>query len=323
MLKKCILFFILILLASNVFCFKLEDNHTFIDDGNRKIVVTKPFKRIISLYPAHTENICALNGEDRLIGISRSDTYPPYILTKKKFSYHFGVERFVAANPDLIIIRPMIDRGYPSLIKQLEKQNIKVVSIQATSLSSMFNYWKILGMLIGDINRANDMIEDFKKGISIFKNINSKINKKKRVYFESIHKKIKTFAKNSIPIFVLKSAGSINIAQDAVSIHHSNIAGYGKERLLLKANKIDVFISQYGRMNRIKVEDIKREPGFNIIKAIKNNKVYLVHEEITSRPTMRLLLGIYEIGHILYPKYYTEKIKQRIVHILRKYYRNL
>ena len=148
-----------------------------------------------------------------------------------------------------------------------------------------------------------------------------KIKNKKRVYFESIHSKIKTFSSTSIPIFVLETAGGINIAKYAKAVRHSNIADYGKERLLSKAKEIDVFLSQYGKMNRVSVEQIKKESGFKIIKAIKNNKVFLVEEQITSRPTIRLLLGIYEIGHILYPKYYTPKIKNKIKKIISKYYK--
>ena len=156
--------------------------------------------------------------------------------------------------------------------------------------------------------------------LNLFKSINLKIKKKKKVYFESIHSKIKTFSPDSIPIFVLESAGGINIAKDAKSVKNTNIADYGKEKLLSIAKDIDVFISQHGRMNKISIKDIKNEPGFELIKAVKNNNIYLVDEEITSRPTIRLLLGIYEIGHILYPKHYSKDLKSKIDKIIKKYY---
>jgi iron complex transport system substrate-binding protein len=73
-------------------------------------------------------------------------------------------------------------------------------------------------------------------------------------------------------------------------------------------------------MNKISIKDIKNEPGFELIKAVKNNNIYLVDEEITSRPTIRLLLGIYEIGHILYPKHYSKDLKSKIDKIIKKYY---
>jgi iron complex transport system substrate-binding protein len=57
-------------------------------------------------------------------------------------------------------------------------------------------------------------------------------------------------------------------------------------------------------MNNITKIIIKNEPGFKVIKAIKNNQIYLIDEEVISRPGFRLLIGIKTIGEILYPDIY-------------------
>jgi iron complex transport system substrate-binding protein len=54
-------------------------------------------------------------------------------------------------------------------------------------------------------------------------------------------------------------------------------------------------------MNRPTIEMIRSEPGFRVIKAIQENQIYLIDEMIVSRPTMRLIDGIFEIGRRLYP----------------------
>ncbi len=302
------------------YAFKLEGN-VIIDDGHRRIVVNHPFKRIISLYPAHTENLVALGAFNSLIGVSMDETYPPCVKKKKKFSYHFGVERFVAVSPDLILVRPMIDFGHHALMEKLTHAGITVISLQPKTVQDLYVYWKILGLLCGKEKRALELISDFKTYLKRFEKISASIKHKKRVYFESIHRKMKTFTPNSLPVFVLKVAGGINVAQDAKSIHGSNIAAYGKERILSKASEIDVYLSQRGRMNRATVEQIKEEPGFSLIKAVRENHVYIVDEQLTSRPSLRLLLGIYEIGHILYPSKYTPEIKKEIDGLISKYYR--
>ena len=51
---------------------------------------------------------------------------------------------------------------------------------------------------------------------------------------------------------------------------------------------------------------INSEPGFQAIKAIQEHQVYLIDEKIVSRPTMRLLMGIYEFGSKLYPELFTK-----------------
>ncbi len=117
---------------------------------------------------------------------------------------------------------------------------------------------------------------------------------------------MKTFSPNSMAIFALETAGGINIANDAKSVRGTNIAAYGKERILSKACAIDVYLAQSGAMNRPTISLIKKEPGFKVIKAIKENKIYIIDEMIVSRPTLRLLKGIYEIGKILYPDVFSE-----------------
>ncbi|MBW2164118.1 MAG: ABC transporter substrate-binding protein, partial [Deltaproteobacteria bacterium] len=83
---------------------------------------------------------------------------------------------------------------------------------------------------------------------------------------------------------------------------NTNIAAYGKEHILSHGDNIDVYLAQRGVMNQISVERIEKEGGFRAIKAVREGQVYIIDEKIVSRPTLRLLDGIYEIGGILYPK---------------------
>ena len=111
-------------------------------------------------------------------------------------------------------------------------------------------------------------------------------------------------------VFALEIAGGINVADDAVSSRNTNVAVYSKEKILSKANSIDVILAQKGIMNPVTISDILTEPGFQIIKAVKNNQVYLIDEALVSRPVFRLLEGINAIGHILYPDVFIKLTEQ-------------
>ncbi len=273
-----------------------------VDQAGRRIDVRRPFKRIISLYGGHTENLFSLGLDAEIIGVSRNEVYPPGALTKPVFSYHDDPEKFMAAKPDLVLIRPMIDRGYSRLVERLEKSAIKVVSLQPGTIDEMFLYWEILGLLTGNEERAAEMIQIFKKEVENIRSLTSRVFPKKRVYFEAIHSRMKTFSPEAMAIFVLESAGGINMAQDAKPVRGTNIAFYGKEKILSRAGEIDVFIAQKGAMNRPTLLLIKNEPGFSAIKAVRDNEIFIIDEMIVSRPTLRLLQGIRKIGHFLYPK---------------------
>jgi len=272
------------------------------DSNGVEIKFKSPFHRIISLYPAHTENLIQLGAGARIIAVSKNSSESAKKLKVPIISTSDNAERYLKLNPDLILIRPMHYRAHKSLFKTLEKLGVTVAALQPVSIEEMYKYWLKLGKLSGKEADAEKMVKGFKDELKKYTEKSSAIPemKRKKVYFESIHSRMRTFSKKSMAIFVLKNAGGINIADDAVAVHSSNIASYSKEKILAKADQIDVFLSQKGRMNNITVDKIKNEPGFQVIKAVKNNKIYLVSEKIVSRPTPNLLKGIKTIYEILY-----------------------
>ncbi len=260
------------------------------------------YHRIISLYSAHTENLVSLGAGDQIIGISTSDDYPEEILTKPRFSYREDAEKFIAARPDLVLVRPMIERSYPQLLDKLRQAGITIISLQPTSMAGIYEYWQELGRLTGRTANSEIMIDSFKKALAESEKQTATVvmEKRPRVYFEAIHKKMKTFAPQSIAIFVLEQAGGVNIADDATQMRKTNIAAYSKEHILSKAEDIDVFIAQHGRMNPVNKEMILQEPGFMAIKAVREGRVFLIEEQLVSRPTLRILDGIRKIHGFLY-----------------------
>lgn len=295
-----VVFFLPLIFCLMLLFASLATAASIIDADQRTLVFERPFQRIISLYPAHTTNLLELGLAQEIIACGPSDTPLP---GRPVIQFSNDPERLLALAPDLVLIRPMISRGYPNLVRILEQNKVRVVSLQPTDASELFSYWENLGLLTGREAQAQIMINTFKRRLAEITApvMQIPLNARKRVYFEAIHRQMKTFAPNAIAIFVLKSAGGINIAEDAEQMRETNIAAYGKERILAKADQIDLFLAQSGRMNPVRVDDIVREPGFAVIKAVRENQVFLVDEELVSRPTLGLLDGIVSIRSLLYP----------------------
>ncbi|MDR3631897.1 MAG: ABC transporter substrate-binding protein [Desulfocapsaceae bacterium] len=274
------------------------------DQSGKTIHFDRPFTRIISLYGAHTENLAGLGLDQEIIGRTADDDYPPSITSRPEFSDMDDPEKYIAARPDLILIRPMLETSHPELFEKLRQAGITVVSLQPTTVDQMYAYWRDLGLLTGREKQAEAMIEKFTNGLARiqkrFRDIPE--SKRPRVYFEAIHEMMRTFSPDSISLFSLKSAGGVNIAVDAVPRRATNIADYGKERILSHAGDIDVFLAQTGRMNRVDKMMIIEEPGFQSIKAVREGRVYLIDEKQVSRPTPRLLFGIEQLTKLLYPE---------------------
>ena len=279
--------------------------NSLVDSDGKTIQFSQAFSRIISLYPAHTANLMHLGLEKNIVAVGSGDTL---LGQRPQLRFQDDPERLLALKPDLVLIRPMISRSYPNLINILEKNGVRVVSLQPVSQDELFDYWLSLGRLGGAEVKAQEMVATFKTRLAELKNDlrNLPIEKRKRVYFESIHRQMKTFSPDSMAIFALETAGGINVAADAEQVRNTNIAAYGKERILSKARDIDIFLAQNGRMNPVSVADIMREPGFEVIKAVQKDQVFLLDEAMVSRTTMDRFKGIVLIRSLLYPDFAQE-----------------
>jgi iron complex transport system substrate-binding protein len=277
--------------------------HTLTDDTGHTVTFDRPFTRIISLYGAHTENLFGLGLDEEIVGVSTSEDYPLAATAKPSFNSRDGVEKFLAAEPDLILIRPMHMRAYAGLWKALRKRGVAVVALQPDTVEAMYAYWRALGLLTGRETKAEYMIEDFQDGVRRAEDRLASLPDDDRpgVFFESIHSKYATFSPGSMPLFVLDKAGGRNMAADARPRHGTNIADYGMERVLNHGDRIDVYLAQHGTMNEVSVPDIVNAPAASRIKAVLSRNVFLVDERLVSRPTMRLLQGIDTVFRLLHP----------------------
>jgi iron complex transport system substrate-binding protein len=277
---------------------------TFVDDVGKEITVHEPARRIISLYSAHTENLFALGLDQEIIGVGRVDIYPPKALEKQKYDWKSDPEKVIAAEPDVVIIRPFIKRSRPEFVETLEKAGVRVVALYPDSFEEFDAYIRKLALLTGKVEWAEELLRNFHQKIHETQNFTKAITPKVHVYFESVENGYKTVTSDSMPARAIEVAGGVNIAQDARPITQgSSIAAYNIERILEQADKIDVYISQQGAMHAGgSIHSISIRPGFYAINAVRNKRIYVINEKLISSPTFRYITGIQEFSRMFYPE---------------------
>lgn len=277
---------------------------SFTDDDGCKISLSKPCSRIISLYSAHTENLYYLGAGSKIIGRYKTCTFPPEASSVKTYDYNSGPEKIIAAKPDLVLIFPLIAKKVPKFVKALKNAGICVVSLYPQNIKEFDGYITKLAELTGTENKAKTLLADFHSSISRTEKLTSAVKNKKTVFFESTEKNINTVTPDSMAGQAIIYAGGINIAKDCKPISkNSTIAPFGTENLLKNADKIDVYISQTGAMDPGgSKKSISQRAGFSTIKAVKENKIFLISENIISSPTFRYEKGIHEMARFLYPE---------------------
>jgi iron complex transport system substrate-binding protein len=274
---------------------------SFTDGDGRTINLEGPRRRIISLYSAHTENLFSLGAGEALIGGHTTCVYPPEAAAFAIYDYNGDPEYIIAAQPDLVLIRPFIRRHSPNYVAELEKAGLPVVSLYAESLDDFDDYIRALALLAGAEAEAELQLARFHEGLDQIRAASEGIVEKQTVFFESTERETRTVSAGSFPALAVEIAGGVNIAAGAKpSAPGSSIAPFGAEKLLLHGEEIDVYIIQRGPMNAGGGDPASR-PGYHAIKAVQNKRVLYIDEKLVSSPTFRYLRGVQEIARFLYP----------------------
>lgn len=275
----------------------------FTDDDGSEISLDAPAERIISLYSAHTENLYSLGAEDRLIGNYYTAVYPPEAAKLDMYDYSADPEKVIAANPDVVIVRPHISRKAPDFVKALRNAGICVVSLYPDSLDKFDDYINKLAILTDTEEKAGELLDKFHSELREITDLTKDAEPKQSVFFESTETNIRTTTPASMAGQAITLAGGINAASDAVPAEDGGtIAEYGIEKVLEKADDIDVYVSQRGAMNSGgSLESIAERDGYDVIKAVKDGRVYTINEKLISSPTFRYVKGVREMARFLYP----------------------
>jgi iron complex transport system substrate-binding protein len=95
---------------------------------------------------------------------------------------------------------------------------------------------------------------------------------------------------------IMELAGAVNIFG-----HRDGWMGVSEE-ILLELNP-DVILTSTDFLPD-PVGEIKGRPGFDALAAVRNNDIYLIDANASSRPTHRVLIAARQIARAVYPEYF-------------------
>ncbi len=277
-----------------------------VDDSGFRIRLERPADRIISLYSAHTENLFSLGLDREIIGVGTSAIYPYQARSKEVFDYRSDPEKVIAANPQIVIIRPFVERHSPDFVNSLKRAGITVVSLYPDNFAEFDEYILKLATITGKVAQAEVLLADFHAELDSLAAQTADIADQDRVgvYFESSDIEYKTVTPLSMAAHAIEYAGGRNVAADAQPIQEgSSIAVYGVENIVKKADEIDVYVTQRGVMGAGgNWHSISIRPGFDVIKAIRDHRVVEINQKIISSPTFRFIKGVKALQRAFYPE---------------------
>jgi len=131
---------------------------TLVDMRGREVTLAGPPARIVSLVPSVTEIVFALGAEDRLVGVTDFDDYPPGARRKPRVGGMLApsLEVIASLRPDLVVATTEGNRE--ETVAQLRRLGIPVYLVAAPGLADVWDVIARLGVLTGREAAAGPLV---------------------------------------------------------------------------------------------------------------------------------------------------------------------
>lgn len=269
-------------------------------EGTEVNIPTK-IEKIISTAPSNTEVLMALGLGDKLVAIDKYSTDIEGINTELPQIDFLNpdAETIIGLEPDIVIASGHNKTGsVEDPFKAISESGIPVVYIPSSdSIDGIYKDIEFIADVVNERSKGKEIVDDMKAQVEEIKAIGDTITDKKSVYFEiSPAPYLSSFGKSTFLNEMIEIIGAKNIFE--------NEEGWisPTAEAIIDANP-DVIITNAGYMEN-PTEEIKSRDAWENINAIKNNEVYLVDQNASSRPSQNVIKALEQMAKAVYPEHY-------------------
>lgn len=259
--------------------------------------------RIISLLPSHTEILFAIGAGEQMAGCTTNCDYPEETQNLKKVSLSnpgsINLETLVALKPDLVLL----GGDYHQRIReQLSKLKIPVLSFESQSLAEIERSIRGMSRSTGHVDAGEKLIQKLQQEVA---SIQEKIKPyqkegRPRVFYQVWDQPLMTAGPTSFIGELIDLAGGENIFDD-VDLPYPQVS----EEILIQRNPDVILLPRSKKDHSDATEIVKKlseQSGWKQMKAVKNQRIYLIEEDFISRPGPRVVQGLEKVAQALYPE---------------------
>lgn len=283
------------LLATLCYVSPAQAEISIVDDTQTTITLQEPAQRIVALYDGFYDILDVMGLNQRIVARIDSKTPRPELDHLPLVGGYAGInpERIVAAKPDLVL--QFIT--HPAALAQaqdLRKRGLTVAVFTAKSMEQLNSCVTNLGILTAEQEKAQALCDSVQSRVDVLTNqIKATSNTKPKVFFELRYPNLLGAGSETLAGDIINQLGGQNI------IAKPSRASAISEAELFRQNP-DVYIVQRGPLNPAP-ENIAARPGFANLKAVRNNNVIIVDEDVFSHPSPKTLEAIEEMVSKFHP----------------------
>jgi iron complex transport system substrate-binding protein len=275
----------------------VQDTMIITDHYNRAVTITKNPQRIISLSPANTEILFALELGDRIVGVSDYSDYPEEAKSKTNVGAYDtpNIEQIVALEPDLVIAT----EEHQAEIEQLESRGITVIAVNPKTVAEVLATIKLLGRITGQDDKAAALVTSIQQRIDAItaKTKALTTEQRLRVFVVIWHDPIWTVGSGTFHDELIRMAGGVNVAGD--------LTGYtsiGLEAVIAANPQVIIAGVGMGEGESLSLQFMQTDERLKGTDARVNNRVYGANMDIVSRPGPRLADALETFFSLIHPE---------------------
>ncbi len=259
-------------------------------------------QRIISLAPSNTEILFALDLADRVVAVTDFDDYPPEAKEKPSIGGFStpNIEEIVALSPDLILATSIHEER---IIPQLEAKGMTVFALDPQNLDEVLEAITLVGEITGQEEEASRLAAEIQDRIETVTDRTDGLpqNQRPRIFYIVWHNPLMSAGTGTFQDDLIRKAGGTNIARD--------LAGWATislERVIEANPEVMIAGVSHGTGENLNFQFITTEPRLRNTDARRNNRLYGIDGNLTSRPGPRIVDGLEKFAQFIHPELFGE-----------------
>lgn len=253
-------------------------------------------RRIVSLQPSATVILQSLGQSVRLVACTRycTDLYPELRDGKRAIisdSWTAKAEEILAAKPDLVIASvPYQEKSFAEILKA----GTPLLALSPRTLADIYKDIAMIAGIVGEVERGDQLIKDMQREIETVRGKTRNMNRP-RVFCEEWGKPL--IASQRWVAELVEIAGGEFIGTPG--------AKTSAEEVL--AAKPDVVIAAWcGAGDRVPLEKIIHDRGWEHEKFAEQDRVYCINDEYLNTPAPTLIKGLHALAAAIHPEVFPD-----------------
>jgi len=250
-------------------------------------------RRVVSLTPALTEILFALDLGDRVVGVTDYCDTPPEARTRPKVGGYVNpsVEAVLALRPDLVVVSP--GPGNRDAVQAMSRAGLKIAVIPAETLDETFHAIEAVGDAAGEPTRGRALVERLRARIdAVGRRVAGR--PRVRVLFSVQVDPIIAAGRGTLPSQLVEAAGGINVveAERYPKLGVESVVQLAPEVVL--QSRMDV---AHGDGSAERTAWMR----WSAIPAIARGRLVVLPDDASLRPGPRVADAVEQLAAILHP----------------------